>query len=333
MAYTLRWQRHPRRHEVQQRGGRSREDETRFNRIWMGAVAGLLLLTVAAVSCTVLKPYSNAKTATTLEAQTPAPAPAPVKATAETTVKPEPKPEPKPAAAEKPKTTAAPAPAPAPAPEPAATIPEQMTRMLPGSSQIIVVTGDKLGSNTGTVYVFNKEGAHWVEKLKTTTRMGTNGLTDGATRHSGNRTTPTGIWTIGKFLFGKAAQPPAGTMMPYRQITSNAYWSGVRDSTYNTWVDHQVSGEHLIDAANLQYEFVLDSAYNEPPNERVMGRGTAIFLHVEDPPSYHNGFTAGCVGIPREDMIRVFKLIDPGKNPSFAIGTLAKGTPTSIYSY
>ena len=207
--------------------------------------------------------------------------------------------------------------------------------MLPGSTQIIVVTGAKLGSNTGTVRVFNNDGGRWVEKLKTSTRMGTNGLTNGATRHEGSRQTPTGIWKIGSFVFGKAAHPPVGTLMPYRQITDDSWWSGEHNSTYNTWVEssHHVDGEHLLDAASLQYEFALDSAYNEPPNQRVIGRGTAIFLHVLDPPSYHNGFSAGCVGIPRADMIRVFKLIDPKRNPSFAIGTLVKGTPTSIYSY
>jgi L,D-peptidoglycan transpeptidase YkuD (ErfK/YbiS/YcfS/YnhG family) len=308
---------------VPQQPGRA-DREARSNKILLATIGALLLVTVAVVSCSMFRPYSNAKK-TTAEAQIPAPVAAAVPETA----KPETAPAPKPAAKPEPK----PEPKPAPAPEPAKTLPEKMKYMLPGTSQIIVVTGAKLGSNTGTVYVFNKEGDHWVEKLKTPTRMGTNGLTDGETRHSGNRTTPTGIWNIGSFLFGKAATPPAGTLMPYRQIKNNSYWSGEHDSTYNTWVNHKVSGEHLITAADLQYEFVLDSAYNEPPNKRVIGRGTAIFLHVMDPPSYNNGFTAGCIGISRDAMIDVFKLIDPNKHPTFAVGTLAEGTPTSIYSY
>jgi L,D-peptidoglycan transpeptidase YkuD (ErfK/YbiS/YcfS/YnhG family) len=318
---------------VRRRGGRGREQDALSNRILIAAVGGLLLLTVIVVSYLALAPRAQPTSEGAPDSQTadsaPAPSPAITNPVPETTQTATPNQE----SALPHVTTPAAVNPPVAADTPQPTLPEQMKRMLPGSTQIIVVTGKKLGSNTGTVYVFNKEGDRWVEKLKTTTRMGTNGLTNGETRRSGNRTTPTGIWSIGKFLFGKAPSPPKGTMMPYRQIKSNSYWSGEHDSTYNTWVNHKVVGEHLITAANLQYEFVLDSAYNEPPNKRVIGRGTAIFLHVEDPPSYHNGFTAGCVGIPREDMITVFKLIDPKRKPSFAIGTLQKGTSTSIYSY
>ena len=314
---------------MQQHRRRNTHRDSHSNRIALGVVGAVVLLGAAVALYVAFRPNANATSSVSRQPQ----APVSVAAGAEPTVAPAPKPLATPV--RKPATKPATKVAVAAAPTPAPTLPEQMKRMLPGSTQIIVVTGAKLGSNTGTVYVFNKQGAHWVEKLRTATRMGTNGLINGAARHTNTLTTPTGIWKIGAFVFGKDARPPAGTLMPYRQITDGSWWSEEPNSTYNTWVEsaRPIQGEHLLGAASQQYEFALDAAYNELPNERVIGRGTAIFLHVLDPPSYHNGFSAGCVGIPRSDMIRVFKLIDPKRNPSFSIGTLERATPTSIYAY
>ena len=63
------------------------------------------------------------------------------------------------------------------------------------------------------------------------------------------------------------------------------WWSDEPGSRYNTWVvsSSHVSGEHLVDV-RIQYEFALSTGYNSPPNKVVEGRGTAIFLHVFDPP-------------------------------------------------
>jgi len=147
-------------------------------------------------------------------------------------------------------------------------------------------------------------------------------------------TTPTGIWWPGTFVWGWHETPPSTTRMPYRQTTSDVYWSDQRDSTYNTWVDssQHVSGEHPVDV-RVQYEYAWSTGYNASPNQVVQGRGTAIFLHIFDPPDYHNGLSAGCVTVSRADILRVFGTLDPALKPSFAIGTLAPGTPHSIASY
>ena len=121
--------------------------------------------------------------------------------------------------------------------------------------------------------------------------------------------------------------------MPYRPITNSSYWSGQRDSTYNTWVNHQVSGEHLIDA-DPQYEYACNTGYNSLPNERVIGRGTAIFIHCFEPPDNALGkYTQGCVAISSDNMVRLFGILDPKKKPTCAIGTLDAGSPTSIWAY
>lgn len=226
-------------------------------------------------------------------------------------------------------------PAPAVAKGPSATIPEKMKRLLPGSKQLVVVTGAALGAKDGTVQIFELTGGRWVQVFSTPSRFGQNGLTNGVTRVEGSNLTPTGIWWMGGFVWGGHASPPSGTRMPYRQITENSWWSGQHDASYNMWVESSshVGGEHLIGAAGLQYEFAVDSGYNALPNERVMGRGSGIFLHVFDPPWYHGGYSAGCIGISRDAIIQVFRILDPAKKPTFAVGTTAAGTPTSIWAY
>ena len=215
------------------------------------------------------------------------------------------------------------------------TLPEQMHSVLGGSTQIIVITGARIGSRSGTMRIFNKNAGRWVQVFSATANFGANGLVDGAKRKQGNLQTPTGIWHIGSFLFGQHASPPSGTKMRYRAITSRSWWSCRADSTYNTWVESSshVSGEHLADAT-VQYEYAFDTGYNSPPNQRVFGRGTAIFIHCAEPAGNSLGkYTHGCIAVSRVDMRRIFRLLDPARHPSCAIGTLANGAGTAIWSY
>jgi L,D-peptidoglycan transpeptidase YkuD (ErfK/YbiS/YcfS/YnhG family) len=213
-------------------------------------------------------------------------------------------------------------------------LPLGMSRVLPGSKQLIVATGPKLGATHGTLRIFNLDAGGWKQVFSAACRFGTNGLIDGAKRKEGSRTTPTGIWWPGAWVWGWHKSAPAGTLMPYRPTTASVWWSDERNSTYNTWVvsAKRVSGEHLVDV-RIQYEFALSTGYNSPPNNVVRGRGTAIFLHVFDPPDYHNGLSAGCVALSRVDLIRVFQTMDPKLTPCFAMGTDTPGTATSIASY
>ena len=196
-----------------------------------------------------------------------------------------------------------------------------------GAGQVLIATGNKLGDRSGTLRFFDFENGSWVCTLTVSARFGKHGLKDGMKRHSGDLTTPTGIWKMPGFVFGTHAKPPAGTKERYRRIDRRSWWSGRHDRTYNTWVEAKSwPGEHLWGVT--PYEYAVSTGYNALPNRSVYGRGSAIFLHLN-----HNGFTAGCVSIPRADMIRVVTLLDPAKSPAFAVGTLRHGTPTSIWSY
>jgi L,D-peptidoglycan transpeptidase YkuD (ErfK/YbiS/YcfS/YnhG family) len=216
----------------------------------------------------------------------------------------------------------------------APVLPLGMKYVLPGSRQLLVVTGPKLGATHGTLRIYNLSDGAWKQVLSAPSRLGTYGLIDGKKRKQGTRTTPTGIWWPGAWVWGWHAKAPSGTKMPYRQTTDNVWWSAEKGSTYNTWVvsSRHVTGEHLVEV-RIQYEYALSTGYNSPPNQVVVGRGTAIFLHVFDPPTYNNGLSAGCIGVSRADMIRVFRTMDPDLKPCFAVGTEKAGTTTSIASY
>ena len=94
----------------------------------------------------------------------------------------------------------------------------------------------------------------------------------------------------------------------------------------------RVNGEPLGDA-HVQYEYALSTGYNARPNQVVEDRGTAVFLHISDPPGYRTGPSDGCVTVSRASMIRVLTTLDPSRKPSFAVGTDASGTATSIATY
>jgi len=316
---------------VQSRRHRPRGDDDSSVYWVIGGVAGLLILTVIVVLVSTLSQGRKA----TVDPVSPPQVTAVSTESLPPTAAADTKPEPEPTAA----STVDPGPSVATSTPTqkrrTATLPEKMRRIPSGSRQIVIVTGARIGANTATLKVFNEEGGKWVEVMRTNAYLGKNGLVDGKKRVSGHLQTPTGIWSIGSFVFGLHSRAPAGTKMPYRPITKNSWWSAQRDSTYNKWVERsaRVQGEHLADA-DPQYEYAFNTGYNSLPNERVLGRGTAIFIHCSEPPGNQLGkFTHGCIAISPKQMIRLFRILDPKRHPTCAIGTLRQGSSTSIWEY
>ena len=164
------------------------------------------------------------------------------------------------------------------------------------TNQIIVVVDHNLT-------LWERTGGSWSKTLDVYAGYGYNGLK--ANRTEGDGTTPIGSFPL-LYAFGRDANP--GTSMEYRKITSNSYFSSASNSTYNTWVESSspVTGEHLIDYANLQYRYAMVIGFNIDPV--VRGKGSAIFLHCKG--STWN--TAGCVSVAQSDMLTLLDRVNNG---------------------
>ncbi|MEV8128741.1 L,D-transpeptidase family protein [Streptomyces sp. NPDC085944] len=183
-----------------------------------------------------------------------------------------------------------------------------------------VVTVEARGSYA-TVTAWAKGSTGWKAQFSTASgRVGSNGVTNGATRRQGTWTTPTGTYTITEG-FGVEA---GGTSMPYHVVTDDDWWVEDPESEfYNSM--HSTQGadfpltesgdrgsEHLI-GYPTQYAKALVINFNRWP--AIPGRGAGIFLHVNG-----SGATAGCVSVPRATMDRVMNWIKPSAHPRIAIG-------------
>ncbi|MEV6791747.1 L,D-transpeptidase family protein [Streptomyces sp. NPDC051320] len=186
------------------------------------------------------------------------------------------------------------------------------------ATQLITV---KASGSYATVTAWSKGSAGWKAQFSTASaRVGSNGVTNGSTRHQGTYTTPTGTYTITEG-FGVQA---GGTAMPYKVVGSDDWWVEDPESKYYNSM-HSASGgdfpltesgdrgsEHLVNYPT-QYAKALVIDFNRRP--ATPGRGAGIFLHVNG-----NGATAGCVSVPRATMDRIMGWITPGHHPRIAIG-------------
>ena len=189
------------------------------------------------------------------------------------------------------------------------------------ATQVITV---KASGSHATVTLWTKSSTGWRKVTATTgARIGSHGITNGATRTQGTDTTPTGTYTITRG-FGVGANP--GTTMPYHQVTTHDWW--VEDPTspyYNQMRTDTQGGFHLTEAGDdgsehlinypTQYHNALVINFNISP--AVKGRGAGIFLHDLGPQA---GPTAGCVAVPATFMTQIMKWINPADHPVIAIG-------------
>ncbi|MCR5576375.1 MAG: L,D-transpeptidase family protein [Oscillospiraceae bacterium] len=174
------------------------------------------------------------------------------------------------------------------------------------AEQLFVIAG--VEKTTAWISLHEKDAdGRWKTLMTTPGCIGIRGL---GKKREGDRKTPTGVFRFNA-AFGAADDP--GCAIAYHKLTEDDYWSGdTREGYgYNQMVsirdlpDLDVgASEHLIDILP-RYEYCLNISYNEPC---VPGLGSAIFLHclAADKP-----YTAGCVAIPRADMLTTMQHVRP----------------------
>lgn len=143
-------------------------------------------------------------------------------------------------------------------------------------------------------------------------RVGVDGIARAGAKREGDGKTPSGTYGF-SFFFG--VRQPLKFAFPFRHAYRYDVWDDDPASPlYNEWVDRRkhdpgASPEpmHVVPA----YDYAAVIAYN---TKRVPGLGSAIFLHVGT-----GGATAGCVSLPRAELIKVLRWLRPGARPKITI--------------
>jgi len=149
-------------------------------------------------------------------------------------------------------------------------------------------------------------------------RVGYSGIAPPGQKREGDGRTPSGTYGF-QFAFGIDRNP--GVRLRYRRARSYDVWDDDPSSPlYNRWVDTRThdpgsSPEPMDQAPAYDYGAVL--AYN---TAHTPGLGSAIFLHVAV-----GAATAGCVALPRGELLEVLRWLAPVRSPQIRIGVEAAG--------
>jgi len=199
--------------------------------------------------------------------------------------------------------------APAPSPPPAAE----------HRDQLIVVSAPAYGLTRATLKAYElTAGRRRVAFGPWTARIGAHGFAPAGQKREGDDRTPSGTYGL-QFMFGVSPNP--GVRYPYRRVRSYDVWDDDPQSPlYNEWVDERaqnpgVSPESMDVTPAYEYGSVI--AYNVA---RTPDLGSAIFLHVKVAGA---GPTAGCVSLPRRQLLKLLRWLDPSQSPMIEMGVEA----------
>jgi L,D-peptidoglycan transpeptidase YkuD (ErfK/YbiS/YcfS/YnhG family) len=179
--------------------------------------------------------------------------------------------------------------------------------------QLIVVTAAAYSSTYATLTGYRVSGGRRVRVFGPwTARVGYNGIAPPGRKREGDGRTPSGTYGF-SFFFG--VQPKLRFSFRFRHAFTYDVWDDDPSSPrYNEWLDERVRNPganpepmHQVPA----YDYAAVIAYN---TARVPGLGSAVFLHVGT-----GGPTAGCVSLPRAELIRVLRWLRPGDHPRITI--------------
>jgi L,D-peptidoglycan transpeptidase YkuD (ErfK/YbiS/YcfS/YnhG family) len=144
-----------------------------------------------------------------------------------------------------------------------------------------------------------------------TARIGSKGFSD---HHvEGVPSTPIGVFGFGATMYGVNSNP--GVSYAFHHLVTNDWWNENPDSSgYNTF-DHSTTnpggGSEALWEQTTAYQYFAFITYNVPA---VAGKGSGIFLHVST-----NRPTAGCVSLPKADLLKVLAWLNPSDKPRIVL--------------
>lgn len=198
---------------------------------------------------------------------------------------------------------------------------DSLKKRIGESSQVIVVQNIKPAAIDVRISSWERKDGRWQSPFTPMDGViGRNGFAPPGEKREGDGRTPAGIFPLG-MVFGYGPSFP--TKMPYRQATVDDLWiDDVHADDYNRWVRRGTTQAKSFERMRRDddlYKYGIIVEYNTNPV--ITGYGSAIFLHLWRGKGI---FTAGCIALSEEDLIRILKWLDPAARPLVVMGRQAK---------
>ncbi len=124
-------------------------------------------------------------------------------------------------------------------------------------------------------------------------------------KFEGDKSTPKGIFTLGKLYYRPDRVPKPETTLFIKKIDKKMGWCiEPKNKKYNSEfkINKKIKHEKLFRRDN-KYNYFLQINYN---NKKIPFKGSAIFIHLTN--NYKP--TAGCIALEKKDFLILIKIIN-----------------------
>ena len=141
------------------------------------------------------------------------------------------------------------------------------------------------------------------DEFKFKCAIGKNGLKKN--KIEGDKTTPKGIFSLGKLYYRSDRVPKPETNLTTKKITKNLGWC---DISNNKYYNQEVSSLKNVNKEKFfrkdnKYDYLIIINYNK---NKIKNKGSAIFIHL----TRDYKATNGCVAVNENDFLILAKLIN-----------------------
>ncbi len=141
------------------------------------------------------------------------------------------------------------------------------------------------------------------DEFKFKCAIGKNGLKKN--KIEGDKTTPKGIFSLGKLYYRSDRVPKPETNLTTKKITKNLGWC---DISNNKYYNQEVSSLKNVNKEKFfrkdsKYDYLIIINYNK---NKIKNKGSAIFIHL----TRDYKATNGCVAVNKIDFLILAKLIN-----------------------
>jgi L,D-peptidoglycan transpeptidase YkuD (ErfK/YbiS/YcfS/YnhG family) len=201
-----------------------------------------------------------------------------------------------------------------------ADMPNRMSSTGP-AAQLITVVASGRRSTQGSLRLWEKADGCWRHVAGPWPAwLGGRGVS--ANRREGDRTTPVGVFGIGRVMYGVAPNP--GVRYRYHRIVCGDWWVEDPRSPYYNQFRHVRCGStppfavvsEDLSRSPTAYRHFAFIRFNTAPV--VPGRGSGIFLHAST-----GRPTLGCISLRVPQLVQTLRWLRPASAPRIAIGTPA----------